>query len=327
MAWFIDEVAQRVRAAARQVPDRERDALRHAAQAAPAPREFYRALAPSPQRPIGVIGEIRSLGGSPAPAPAQLEAFAQALSSGGAAAISVTAPVIPGGLGLPALRLARALGVGPLLYRDVTVSAVQLLRARAAGADAVSLTPRILTEVELEALVERARSLGMEPCLEVESESDVARAMACAARVVIADSRSATDYPQLFEALPYTCVRVVRRGVRNPCDVFTAARHGAGCVIIVGRALLETADPAGLLASMATAGRHPAALLMAKRTAHVAEGTASTAEGTASRAQHTASTAEGTASTAQRTANVTEGSAQAPGLGHPPHAPGQEGTR
>lgn len=313
MAWFIDEVAQRVRAAARQVPDRERDALRHAAQAAPAPREFYRALAPSPQRPIGVIGEIRSLGGSPVPAPAQLEAFAQALSSGGAAAISVTAPVIPGGLGLPALRLARALGVGPLLYRDVTVSAVQLLRARAAGADAVSLTPRILTDVELEALVERARSLGMEPCLEVESESDVARAMACAARVVIADSRSATDYPQLFEALPYTCVRVVRRGVRNPCDVFTSARHGAGCVI-VGRALLETADPAGLLASMATAGRHPAALLMAKRTAHVAEGTASTA-------QHTAT------STAELSANAIEGTAQAPGLGHPPHAPGQEETR
>lgn len=298
MAWFIDEVAQRVRAAARQVSDQERDALRRAVQAAPAPREFYRALAPSPQRPIGVIGEIRNLDGNPSPAPEYLEAFTEALSAGGAAAISVTAPVIPGGLGLPALRRARAIGVGPLLYRDVTVSAVQLLRARAAGADAVSLTPRILSDVELEALVERARSLGMEPCLEVESESDITRAIGCAARVIVADSRSATDYPQLFEQLPYTCVRVVRRGVRNPRDVFTAARHGAGCVI-VGRALLETDDPVGLVARMATAGRHPAALLMAERIAHVTE----------------------------HTLDVTEDTAQAPGLGHPPHAPAQEGTR
>jgi indole-3-glycerol phosphate synthase len=54
-----------------------------------------------------------------------------------------------------------------VLRKDFILSEYQILEARLAGADSVLLIVAMLSESKLEALIRIARSLGMEPLVEV----------------------------------------------------------------------------------------------------------------------------------------------------------------
>ena len=109
-------------------------------------------------------------------------ALAVEYEAGGAAAISVLTEErrFDGSLDdLVRVRVAVAI---PVLRKDFIVTAYQLFEARAAGADMALLIVAALSDHELVSLIERARSIGLTPLVEVHDADEVQRAVDAGAR-------------------------------------------------------------------------------------------------------------------------------------------------
>jgi len=191
-------------------------------------------------------------------------ALASAYEAGGAAAISVLTESRRFGGSLDDLVQVRLAVSVPVLRKDFIVTAYQLFEARAAGADLVLLIVAALTDTELVCLVERARSIGLTPLVEVHSAEEVSRAVGAGADLIGVNARNLQTLevdPQTFARLapqiPDGIIRVAESGVRGPHDVIELARAGAD-VVLVGEALVTGRDPRSGVADLVAAGAHPA---------------------------------------------------------------------
>ena len=191
-------------------------------------------------------------------------ALASAYEAGGAAAISVLTEQrrFDGSLDdLVRVRLAVSV---PVLRKDFVVSAYQLFEARAAGADLVLLIVAALSDHELVCLVERARSIGLTPLVEVHTAEEVSRAADAGAEIIGVNARNLQTlevdprtFARLAPQIPDGIIRVAESGVRGPHDVIDLARAGAD-VVLVGEALVTGRDPRAGVADLVAAGAHPA---------------------------------------------------------------------
>lgn len=255
---FLSEAVQRAR---RDLAGRPRDAgaLRAEAVAAPAPLDFAGALA-SPG--IALIAEVKRASPS-AGAIAQHEPAAQAVryEAGGAAAISVLTEGPFFGGSPEDLRAVRARTGLPVLRKDFVVDPIQVLEARAWGADAVLLIAGAVSTGLLGELLGSADELGMGSLVEAHGEADLAAAVASGATVVGVNARDLetldvdTDRALgLAAAVPPDRILVLESGIRTREDVVRCERSGAHAVL-VGEALMRAADPA--LAVSELLGRVP----------------------------------------------------------------------
>jgi indole-3-glycerol phosphate synthase len=246
---FLSELVERLRHDLREHPlDASRLLAR--AHAMPPPRPFEAALrsATAPaliaevKRASPSVGEIR--------VDADPRALAQAYEAAGAAAVSVlTEPRhFQGSLAdLTAVRSSIGL---PVLRKDFHVEPVQLIEARAAGADAALLIAAAVSDDELTALLATAGDLGLEVLLEVHSDMDLERAVATSAPVIGVNARDLetleVDGPAALERLrrvPDDRVAVLESGVATRADVDAAVDAGASA-ILVGETLMRADDPA-----------------------------------------------------------------------------------
>ncbi|MDH5589847.1 MAG: indole-3-glycerol phosphate synthase TrpC [Gemmatimonadota bacterium] len=233
------------------------DGLEAAAEAAPAAMDFRAALAGGDR--VSVIAECkrRSPGAGeirPGLDPAVLTSGYEAA---GASALSVLtdAEYFGGSLAdLAAVR--RATGI-PILRKDFTLDPIQVVEARAGGADAVLLIVRILTDVELRSLLEEARGLGLGVLVETHHESEVRRALEAGADVIGINNRDLSTFTtdldttaRLLEEIPPHVVVVSESGIRSPDDVGFLGALGVDAVL-VGETLLRRGDPAAVLGEMA----------------------------------------------------------------------------
>src|SRR6202171_6113024 len=150
---------------------------------APAPADFRRALVADK---VALIAECkeRSPSGGWLQRPYDAVGLARRYVANGAAALSIlTEPEFFGG-SLDHLRAIRAAVAVPLLCKDFIVDPVQVMAARAAGADAVLLIVAILDDVRLRDLLAVTRSYGMEALVEVHDESEVERAIQVDAAII-----------------------------------------------------------------------------------------------------------------------------------------------
>ena len=109
---------------------------------------------------------------------------ARELSESGAAALSVLAEPHRF-LGSEAyVRLAREASDLPILFKDFVTTEYQVLRARAAGADAVLLIAAVLDDPSLRRLLACVRGYGMEALVETHTADEIARAVDAGAKVV-----------------------------------------------------------------------------------------------------------------------------------------------
>jgi indole-3-glycerol phosphate synthase len=205
----------------------------------------------SPSR--GLLAEI----GDPA-------ALAAEYQAGGAAAISVLTERRRFGGSLDDLRAVRRAVSVPVLRKDFIVSSYQLWEARAAGADLALLIVAALSDNELTGLVDRARSIGLTPLVEVHDVEQLSRAVDAGADLVGINARDLTTlevdratFARLAPRVPNGVVRVAESGVRGPRDVLDYARIGAD-VVLVGETLVTGKDPRTAVADMVAAGAHPA---------------------------------------------------------------------
>ena len=138
----------------------------------------------------------------------------------------------------------------PLLRKDFVVDPVQLLEARAFGADCVLLIARVLDSGQLSDLVDRARELSLQTLIEVHHEREVEGALAAAPDLLGVNHRNLETFevdPSLFarvaSLVPEATPMVAESGMSTRADVEAAAAAGARAVL-VGEALMRAADPA-----------------------------------------------------------------------------------
>ena len=268
----FEELAQAARAAVRARQRRlPLEHLRELVRTAP-PTLNAAAVLRSRGRAVSVIAEVKRATATFADLSGvgDVAVLARFYEAGGAACVSVvTEPVRSHGrlTDLDAVR--EAVNV-PVLANDVIVTPYQVHEARAHGADMLVLDAR-LKPLVLESLVERTHSLGMTAVVEAHSRREALTAVAAGARYVSVDARDpdtrAIDhsrFEQVAEVLPEAVTRMATGGVSGPHDVMSYARAGAD-IVVVGEAVIRSADPQQFVAELVAAGSHPALIPSAHR--------------------------------------------------------------
>lgn len=190
--------------------------------------------------------------------------LARDYEAGGAATISVLTERRRFGGSLDDLRAVRAAVDVPVLCKDFIVTSYQLWEARAAGADLALLIVAALDDKALECLIDRARSIGLTPLVEVHTAEEISRAVDAGTDLIGINARNLNTlevdretFHRLAPMIPSGIVRVAESGVRDPHDVLEYARNGAD-VVLVGESLVTGKDPRTAVADMVAAGAHPA---------------------------------------------------------------------
>lgn len=175
------------------------------------------------------------------------EAIAREFVAAGAAGLSVlTEPTYFGGSTGYLVRVRRAVCV-PILRKDFIIDERQLAETRALGADAVLLIARVLGN-RLPAFVDKARTLGLEPLVEVHDRSEMEHALATKANLIGINNRNLetmtidlTTTVRLAEAARDEGRTVVSEsGITWPYDVRNLSRH---CdAFLIGSALMSARD-------------------------------------------------------------------------------------
>ena len=240
--------------------------LREKTSSAPAARDVASVLR-APGRVVSVIAEVKRATATFADLSGvgDVAVLARFYEAGGAACVSVvTEPVRSHGrlTDLDAVR--EAVNV-PVLANDVIVTPYQVHEARAHGADMLVLDAR-LKPLALASLAARTHSLGMTAVVEAHSRREALTAVAAGARYVSVDARDpdtlAVDrsrFEQIAEVLPGSTIRIAAGGVSGAHDVMNYARAGAD-VVLVGEAVIRSADPRQFVAQLVAAGSHPSLL-------------------------------------------------------------------
>jgi indole-3-glycerol phosphate synthase len=144
----------------------------------------------------------------------------------------------------------------PCLRKDFMVHPVQVVEAREAGASAILIIVRALTDEEIKPLHAAATAAGLATLFEIHDEAELERAVRHGARIIGVNNRDLSIFKtdlglseRLIPLFPADVIAVSESGIRTAAD---AARvHAAGAhAVLVGEALMKAADPAGLIAEL-----------------------------------------------------------------------------
>src|ERR1035441_32837 len=180
---------------------------REAALRLPARRDFRAALA---ARPPAIIAEIKKASPSKGVlshdfAPARI---AGAYERGGAAALSVLTDETFFQGSLADLESARAAVSLPVLRKDFTIDAVQILEAAAHGADAILLIAAILSARQMREFRETAAGYRLSALVEVHNRRELDAAIDAGADLIGVNNRNLAT----FEVTLETSLAPARRG-------------------------------------------------------------------------------------------------------------------
>ena len=155
----------------------------------------------------------------------------------------------------------------PAMRKDFLVDAYQVIEARVAGAGGVLAILRMLSDPELDALVQQARALELFVLLEAFDERDLERLQGVLVRLggkgLLAGVNSRdlvtlqvvpARLEQLARHLPADIPRVAESGVATAADARRMAEAGYD-LALVGSALMSGDDPTELASAMLSAAR------------------------------------------------------------------------
>lgn len=243
--------------------DRVTGALREACHALPATRDFGAALRADG---LSVIAEVKRRSPSKGDLSADLDPAAVALEykDGGAACLSVLTDENHFGGSAGDLQAARGAVDLPVLRKDFTVCAHDVLDARLMGADAVLLIVAALTDDELAEFGALARQVGLSALFEIHDEAELVRALAVDAEIIGVNQRDLVTFEvdqdravRMAPQIPTSAVRVAESGVRGPDDaaVLRAAGYDA---VLVGESVVTAGSRADAVAALRAVGESSA---------------------------------------------------------------------
>ena len=180
--------------------------------------------------------------------PAQL---ARTYADAGASCLSVLTDEPHFGGTASDLRAAREQVGVPVLRKDFTVSANDVVDTRLMGADAVLLIAAALDDAELADFSALATEVGLDVLVEIHDEVELARALeGTGANLIGVNQRDLLSFEvdqsravRVAAEIPVGVVRVAESGVRGPDDARALAAAGYDAVL-VGEHLVTSPDPA-----------------------------------------------------------------------------------
>jgi len=231
----------------------------------PRPPSFLEALR-RPDRTLAVISEIkrRSPSAGDIKAGASSLEQAQRYQAAGADALSVLTDEKYFGGTLDDLRVVTAHfrttpPARPCLRKDFMVHPIQVLQAREAGASAILIIVRALTDNEIRTLHAAADAAGLDALFEIHNETELERAVAHGASIIGVNNRDLAIFKtdlalseRLIPQFPRDVIAVSESGIFTAADAARAKACGAHA-ILVGEALMKAPNPAALIAEFRSA--------------------------------------------------------------------------
>ena len=222
----------------------------------PPARGFRRALTHEPG--LSVVAEIKRRSPSKGDLNVELDpgSVAAAYARGGAACLSVLTDAEFFGGAVADLQSAHAATSVPVLRKDFTVSANDVLDTRLIGADCLLLIAAALDKHELIEWYRLAVDVGLDALVEVHDESELDVAIEAGATLVGVNQRDLVTFEvdhdraaRMATVIPADVVKVAESGVRDALDARRLADAGYDAVL-VGESLVTAADPAAALAAL-----------------------------------------------------------------------------
>ena len=174
--------------------------------------------------------------------------YARAYVEGGATAISVLTDAEHFAGSLDDLETVKENVNVPILRKDFTVSANDVLDAADAGASAILLIVAALRDDELQEFILVAHDAGLDAIVEVHDSGEAQRALDSGARIIGVNQRNLHTFDvdrdnaaQVIESLPFSIVSICESGLGSPEDVARAADAGFDAVL-VGEAFVTASD-------------------------------------------------------------------------------------
>jgi indole-3-glycerol phosphate synthase len=234
-------------------------ALRIAAAAMPAPRDFVGALRAKVAAGMpAVIAEIKKASPSRGVLRENFDPAAIAVSyaSDGAACLSVLTDEQFFQGSAEYLRQARAACELPVLRKDFMLEAYQVYEACAMGADCILLIVAVLTARRMAQLEAIANDLGMAVLVEVHNAAELDRALDLKTPLIGINNRNLRTFEtrldvtlNLLKRLPADRIVVTESGILQPDDVSLMRANGVDC-FLVGEAFMRADDPGRELARL-----------------------------------------------------------------------------
>jgi len=155
-----------------------------------------------------------------------------------------------------------------ILRKEFVTEAYQIAEAAAAGGDTVLLIVAVLPQHLLKHLIDYARSLGMEPLVEVHSDSELDVALEAGAKVIGVNNRNLHTFQLDLETSRHAANQLTKRGINfehndetaeyslcalsgmsTAFDVQRYRELGLG-MRLIGESLMRAADPAAAIDSL-----------------------------------------------------------------------------
>jgi indole-3-glycerol phosphate synthase len=216
---------------------------------APEPRDFFSSLKYG-EKPA-IIAEIKKA----SPSAGQIRSdfavskIATSYERAGAAAISVITEEDFFEGRLEYLKEARGAVSLPILCKDFIIDPIQVLTARAAGADGLLLIAAILPQSTLTELLAMASQMAMACLVEVHDEVELSRVLETEARLIGINNRDLRTFQvsldntlRLRPKIPSNRLVVSESGIQTRSDLQSLAAAGVDAVL-VGTSLMRAEDP------------------------------------------------------------------------------------
>jgi len=258
MASILQQIVSETRSRISAHPSSGRRAELEKMAAGHRPRGFRQVLLEAARKGPAVIAELKKA--SPSRGLIRdhfsIPELARELKEAGAAALSVLTEEKHFQGSLENLRLASQIAGIPCLRKDFIVDDIQLVEARAYGADAALLIVAALSDPELKQLLHTAKELGLDVLSEVHDEIELRRALDVGSDVVGVNNRDLRTFEVTLETsirlnakIPLSALRVAESGINSGADIARLRSVGYQAFLI-GESLMKQPSPGAALCKL-----------------------------------------------------------------------------